>query len=72
MASYGSYKAHLVKKIVELSPDPLDARPLNELSNKTLEKILTDFENGKFYKSIDHDYRWSILYFGKRKWKEEN
>lgn len=63
----GSYKSYLVKKICELSPEELEESVLYRLSNTTLEKIVSDFENGNFYKSIESDYNYNDLYFGKRR-----
>jgi hypothetical protein len=70
MASCGSYKTYLVHRILQKSPEELEERVLYQLSNATLEKILTDFENGKFYKSCEHDYEYKDLYFGKKKYYE--
>lgn len=63
----GSYKTYLVDKICELSPEELEDRVLYDLSIKTLKKILNDFENGIFYKTIEHDYKYNNLYFGKKR-----
>lgn len=65
-----SYKVYLVKRICELHPEELEERVLYELSNKTLEKILKDFEDGKFYRTIEHDYQCKDLYFGKKNYYE--
>ena len=65
-----SYKAYLVNRIIEKSPNELEERVLYQLSNPTLEKILKDFENGKFYKTIEHDYQCKDVYFGKKNYYE--
>ena len=62
-----SYKSYLVNKITSLSPEELEERLLYQLSNKTLEKIYDDFINGIFYKTVQQDYLYKDLYFGKRR-----